>query len=310
MRKIILDLDTGIDDALALALAVAHEDLELIGVLGTYGNVEVEVGVRNTLALLELLGCDDVPVFVGPQRPGFAVSAASAGIHGANGLGRVELPAPRRQPQPEPAVDFLVRMAHQNRDTGNIVFVPTGPSTTLARALERDPLVASLPVVMMGGALTVPGNVTAWSEANVSQDPAATDVVVRGCRDLTMVGLDVTLQTLLTRATTRAWRAAGTAASVAYADMVDFYIDAYAKNSPHLGGCGLHDPLAVAVAAEPDLVGCRRMPLKVDVDGPTIGRTIGDESRIGEDAGVAVALDVDAERFVDGFVRRLERVLV
>lgn len=309
MRKIILDLDTGIDDALALALAVAHEDLELIGVLGTYGNVEVEVGVRNTLALLDLLGCDDVPVFVGVQRPAFAVSAASAGIHGANGLGGVELPAPSRQAQPEPAVDFLVRMAHRHQESGDIVFVPTGPSTTLARALDRDPAVASLPVVMMGGALTVPGNVTAWSEANVSQDPAATNAVVRGCRDLTMVGLDVTLQTLLTRETTRAWRAAGTAASVAYADMVDFYLDAYAKNSPHLGGCGLHDPLAVAVAAEPDLVGCRRMPLKVDVDGPTIGRTIGDESRIGEDAGVAVALDVDADRFVDGFCQRLTRVL-
>ncbi|MDU3175644.1 MAG: nucleoside hydrolase, partial [Corynebacterium striatum] len=223
--KVILDLDTGIDDALALAYALAHPGLELIGVTVTYGNVPVELGVRNTLVLLELLGAGDVPVFAGEQPAGFQVKPISAFIHGRNGIGDVLLPPPRGQVQEESAVEFLCRAAREHGE--DLVIIPTGPSTTIAAALKAEPALADTRIVMMGGALTVPGNVTTWSEANVAQDPAATDFLFRTARDVTMVGLDVTLQTLLTTAETRQWRGLGTRAGRVYADMLDYYIRAY-----------------------------------------------------------------------------------
>lgn len=306
--KVILDLDTGIDDALALAYALAHPGLELIGVTVTYGNVPVELGVRNTLVLLELLGAGDVPVFAGEQPAGFQVKPISAFIHGRNGIGDVLLPPPRGQVQQKSAVEFLCRSAREHGE--DLVTIPTGPSTTIAAALKAEPALADTRIVMMGGALTVPGNVTTWSEANVAQDPAATDFLFRTARDVTMVGLDVTLQTLLTTAETRQWRGLGTRAGRVYADMLDYYIRAYAAIEPDLGGCGLHDPLAVAVAADPSLVTCFDTNLACETTGTTPGRTIGDVARMQELHKAAhVAVDVDAPRFVAELMDKLDSLL-
>ena len=306
--KVILDLDTGIDDALALAYALAHPGLELIGVTVTYGNVPVELGVRNTLVLLELLGAGDVPVFAGAQPAGFQVKPISAFIHGRNGIGDVLLPPPRGQVQQKSAVEFLCRSAREHGE--DLVIIPTGPSTTIAAALKAEPALADTRIVMMGGALTVPGNVTTWSEANVAQDPAATDFLFRTARDVTMVGLDVTLQTLLTTAETRQWRGLGTRAGRVYADMLDYYIRAYAAIEPDLGGCGLHDPLAVAVAADPSLVTCFDTNLACETTGTTPGRTIGDVARMQELHKAAhVAVDVDAPRFVAELMDKLDSLL-
>ena len=145
--KVILDLDTGIDDALALAYALAHPDLELIGVTVTYGNVPVELGVRNTLVLLELLGAGDVPVFAGTQPAGFQVKPISAFIHGRNGIGDVLLPPPRGQVQEESSVEFLCRAAREHGQ--ELVIIPTGPSTTIAAALKAEPALADTRIVMM-----------------------------------------------------------------------------------------------------------------------------------------------------------------
>lgn len=295
--KLILDLDTGIDDALALAYALAHPDLELIGVTGTYGNVSVGLGVRNALALLELLGAEDVPVFTGPTREGFSVAPISAFIHGRNGLGDVLLPPPRRAAQGD-AVDFLLRSVREHGE--DLVIVPTGPSTSIAAAMQKDPDFArTARIVMMGGALTVPGNVTPYAEANVYQDPRATDYVFRHAHDLTMVGLDVTLRTLLTTENTTQWR--NSRVGRIYADIVDYYIRAYATTSPHLGGCGLHDPLAVAVAADPSLVTCIDLNLRCE----DTGRTIGDPERLSAPATTRVAVGVDTERFLADLMSKL-----
>lgn len=294
--KIILDLDTGIDDALALAYAVAHPDLELIGVTGTYGNVPVALGVRNSLALLELLDASDVPVFSGPTRPGFNVAPISAFIHGRNGLGEVLLPPPRSKAH-EDAVGFLIRSVREHGE--DLVIVPTGPSTSIAAAMRKDPDFArNARIVMMGGALTVPGNVTPYAEANVYQDPPATDYVFRHAQNLTMVGLDVTLRTLLTREHTKQWR--GTRTGRIYADIVDYYIRAYKTTSPRLGGCGLHDPLAVAVAADPSLVTCLDLNLRCEENG----RTIGDPERL-DNPTTRVAVAVDDARFVEDLMSKL-----
>ncbi|GAB3698601.1 nucleoside hydrolase [Corynebacterium nasicanis] len=300
--KLILDLDTGIDDAFALAYALASPEVELIGVTGTYGNVTVADGVRNTRALLALFGRPDIPVYPGPSPEGWAVAEISAFIHGANGLGGVELPAPVAPPAGS-AVDFLIDAVRTHPD---LVIVPTGASTSIAAAVQDDHFAEHARIVMMGGALTVPGNVRPWAEANVWQDPEATDEVFRRAHHVTMIGLDVTLKTLLTSSDVASWREQGTEVGEVLAALADYYIGAYSTTAPHLGGCGLHDPLAVAVAIDPSLVTCLALPMQVDVAGETRGRTIGDLSRQGPMVNVAV--DVDVERFLGAFMTRLTRL--
>lgn len=308
-RKIILDLDTGIDDALALAYALGSPELDLIGVTGTYGNVAVETGVRNALAILELFGRADVPVYAGlphaRERDSFEVLEVSEFIHGVNGIGEAELPEPAAAAAEGDAVEFLVESVRRYGE--ELVIVPTGPSTTIAAAIEADPFFAqNAHIVMMGGALAVPGNVRPWAEANVNQDPEATNLLFRRAADVTMVGLDVTLQTLLTTEETARWRDLGTAGGDFLAEAAEFYIRAYETTSPHLGGCGLHDPLAVAVAVDPSLVTCLDINLKVDVDGETRGRTIGDQARLNDPVKTArVAVGVDAGCFLGEFMGRL-----
>lgn len=312
MKKIILDLDTGIDDALALAYTLGSPELDLIGVTATYGNVLVETGVRNDLALLELFGRSDVPVFSGEPhaltKDGFEVLEISAFIHGKNGIGEAEVAEPVGVVQELSAVDFLIESVERYGD--ELIIVPTGAMTNIAAAMKMSETFArDAQIVFMGGALTVPGNVSQWAEANVNQDPEAADIMVRNAGDITMVGLDVTLQTLLTYAETATWRALGTPAGNFLADATDYYIKAYDTTAPHLGGCGLHDPLAVGVAIDPSLVTLLPINLKVDTEGPTRGRTIGDEVRLNDPhKNCKVAVGVDVDRFLKEFMERITRV--
>ena len=180
--------------------------------------------------------------------------------------------------------------------------------TNIEAALKKAPEIKDEigRVVLMGGALTVPGNCNACMEANISQDPEAADYLFRSGAPTTMIGLDVTLQTLLTYKETQQWRDLGTKAGKFLADMTDFYIKAYETTSPHLGGCGLHDPLAVGVAVDPTLVTTLDINMKVDVDGPTRGRTIGDETRLNDPVKtMKVAVGVDVPRFLNEFMTRI-----
>ena len=309
-KKLILDLDTGIDDALAIAYALGSPELELIAITSTYGNVTMDQSVRNALAVTGLLGHDNVLVYRGLAHAqcadSFSVQPVSAFIHGANGLGEIVIPDSQRREETEPAVDFIIDAA---KTYGNdLVYVPTGPMTNIAAALRKAPEIKDLigAIVLMGGALTVPGNVSAWSEANISQDPEAANDLFHSCARITMVGLDVTLRTLLTYDQTRQWRNLGTPSGRFLADMTDYYIRAYETTSPHLGGCGLHDPLAVGVAVDPTMVRTLPINMQVDVDGPTRGRTIGDSERINSPATTTqVAVNVDAPRFLHEFMRRI-----
>ena len=140
----------------------------------------------------------------------------------------------------------------------------------------------------------------------MNQDPEATDLLFRRANDVTMIGLDVTLQTLLTYAETKKWRELGTRGGDFLAEATDYYIKAYDTTAPHLGGCGLHDPLAVGVAVDPSLVQLIDINMKTDTEGPTRGRTIGDETRLNDPVKTAhVAVAVDTDRFLEQFLSRL-----
>lgn len=306
----ILDLDTGIDDALALAYAVASKEIELIGITNTYGNVLLEDSTDNVLKLLELLGAADVPVFNGiphaSDKDNFEVMPISQQIHGVNGIGEVKLPAPKDSAQEKSAVDFILESVKQYGQ--ELTIVATGPMTNLDAAITQDldTLRDVGNIIIMGGALTVAGNVTPFTEANINQDPAAANRLFKSGLPVTMVGLDVTLRTLLQYKETEQWRDLGTKSARAYADIVDFYIKAYEVTSPHLAGCALHDPLAVAVAIQPELLDVIKLHMKVETEGPSRGRTIGDNERLNNpEPNVTVGVDVDAVTFLNEFMTRL-----
>ena len=310
-RKMILDLDTGVDDALAIAYALADPEVDLIGIVSSYGNNLLDVCAENSLKLLELLGHTDIPVFKGLPHSctteHFDVMQVSKDIHGDNGIGDVELPAPSRALEEQSGVDFYIEAAHKYGK--DLIIIPTGPMTNLAAALKKDPEIADLigNVTFMGGALTVEGNVTPVAEANINQDPKAADEVMKSNLPLTMVGLDVTLRTLLTKNETKQWRELGTASGKAFADITDFYIDAYYNLDIDKRGCALHDPLAVGVGIDPSFVSTISLFMKVVYqEGPYYGRTIGDNAKLNDpNPNVKVAVNVDKERYLKAFMDHL-----
>lgn len=313
--KMILDLDTGIDDALALALAVCDPRVDLIGVIASYGNTLVETSAQNTLNLLHLLGANDVPVYLGESHSSttenFSVMPISKSIHGDNGIANLLLKPATRTIEQTSGIQFLIDMAHKYQDA--LVYVPTGPLTNMSKALEIDPKIANLigNTTLMGGALTVPGNVTPFTEANINQDPEAADHVFTTQENLTMVGLDVTLRTLLTKNETQQWRDLGTQAGITYADLMDFYIDAYDQLNIDHHGAALHDPLAVAVAIDPSYVVTIPLNMHVTFDETTkdYGRTIGDKARLLEPTTTKIAVSVNSQRFVRDFMDFMVAVL-
>jgi len=313
-RKMILDLDTGVDDALAIAYALADPEVDLIGIVSSYGNNLLDVCAENSLKLLELLGHTDIPVFKGLPHScttdHFDVMQVSKDIHGDNGIGDVELPAPSRALEEQSGVDFYIEAAHKY--SKDLIIIPTGPMTNLAAALKKDPEIANLigNVTFMGGALTVEGNVTPVAEANINQDPKAADEVMKSNLPLTMVGLDVTLRTLLTKNETKQWRELGTASGKVFADITDFYIDAYYNLDIDKRGCALHDPLAVGVGIDPSFVSTISLFMKVVYqEGPYYGRTIGDNAKLNDpNPNVKVAVNVDKERYLKAFMDRLNKL--
>lgn len=271
----LLDVDTGIDDALAILTAALSNEIDLVGCTVVWGNVDVAQGARNTAEVLRLAGHGDVPVAVGAAGPRDGRPAVlSPEVHGADGLGGCADTALEPELAAESAVELLLRLSHEH--AGELEIVAVGPLTNLAAALDAD---ASLPerirqVTIMGGAALAPGNVSDTAEANIWHDPEAAQVVLDASWELTMVGLDVTMTSLLTDEH-RARLAAGGAVGRFCDRILDFYLGYYASWSGRRAS-GNHDALALAVAT--GLVRTTLSPI-VDVtvdcsDGPTRGRTI------------------------------------
>lgn len=301
MKKIIFDVDTGIDDAMAIAYAVNSPELEILGLTTSYGNVEVETATRNTLAVLEKLG-KRIPVYAGAARPlerktreGFAKY-----VHGEDGLGNVLDFEPVNSEESESAVDFIINQV--KRLPHEVTIIAVGPLTNLALAIQKAPEIAELvgDVVIMGGAVFVPGNATPHAEANIFADPEAAEIVLSSGLPITLVGLDVTMQTLLPRNKVEEWR--GSEAGDFFANMVGFYHDFYESFSPGIGGCGLHDPLAVGVAIDSSFVKTKYIGVSVITKGEEDGRTLPNSE---EEPKIQVCTEVDATRFLEHFLKRV-----
>ncbi len=303
-HPLLMDVDTGIDDALALLLAVRSPELELIGVGTVAGNVDPQLAATNTLRVLEVAGANDVPVAIGAAAPLLEPWADVGWIHGEDGMGNTAQPTPTGAPSAEGAVHQLLRLSHEH--AGRLVIVAIGPLTNLALALRLDPTVAARigRLVIMGGSVRDGGNRGAWTEANIGVDPEAAAIVFDAPVARTMVGLDVTMQTRIDDADVAMFAASGDPAAELAAAILPHYLDVYEATSG-IRACAMHDPLAVAVAARPSLVGTRRLPLRVETAGRfTRGMTVVDQrgpraARDDPDAPTTdVALTVDTEAFL------------
>jgi purine nucleosidase len=330
----VLDVDTGIDDALALLYACASPEIELVGVTCVAGNVNARRVAENTRAVLELAGRDDVPVVLGREQPLVKALETTPETHGPRGIGYAELPPARRPLERGEAATWLVEAARMR--PGDITLVTLGPLTNLAVALEREPSLPNLLAgwVLMGGAYRTAGNTTPTSEWNIHVDPHAAKAAFErwGRRSSQLplaLGLDVTEQAKLVpehlrhlairagaqppdaaRLGADPMAAVGTVAENPIlkfiVDALRFYFEFHAKYDG-FHGAHIHDPLAVAAAVDRSLI--RSRPVAVDVEtGPGLahGMTVADWRGLTKSAPNAdVAVEVDAETFLARFIDRV-----
>lgn len=288
---LMIDVDTGIDDAAALAFAAGIR-ANVVGVSTVAGNVPIDLATDNTLRVLSLIGKDDVPVFRGASRPLAATYRDAGHVHGENGLGGAELPA---SPMVEAAMsgpEAIIEMA--SRFEGELTLVMLGPLTNLAIAHSLRPGIVNqiAKLVVMGGSFFTRGNITPDAEFNIYVDPdAANQVFSAPWADATVVGLDVTHRTALTR---QQWEAIPPAASGAAGLIRTIAARTFRERAR--SGFFLHDPLALAVALDPTLISGQRYSIAVSADGETRGKT-----SISEGGSILVARDVGRQVFEQRF---------
>src|SRR5947209_8605605 len=222
MHRIILDTHPAIVDALALFLALASPEIQLEAITTVSGNVNVSLTTYNALTLLELAGRTDIPVARGSSQPLLRQPVYAAFVHGSNGLGAVTLPAPRIQPVAAHAVDVIIEKILAA--PGEISLVPIGPLTNIALALRREPRIAQhvREVVIMGGALLVPGNTTPSAEFNIYVDPHAAHIVLHAGWPIRLVSLDTTMQAELRREQVEMLASSESPVTVAIRQMMEY----------------------------------------------------------------------------------------
>lgn len=278
MVKLVIDTDPGVDDAMAILFAARHPAIELLGLTSVFGNVTVAQATRNAIYLAEKAGFSHLPVAEGAAAPMVLPPfAPSRQVHGDEGFGDLPAFTPKGRPATETAAEFLTRLAREH--AGELVLCPVGPITNIAEAIRLDPDFARnvKKIVIMGGALDVAGNITPHAEANTYHDPHALDLVLQSGADITMVGLDVTLQVLLAEADFAELAERAPHHGRFLQDISHFYLDFY--RSVGLSGCGLHDPMAVIACIAPELFTAERTGLAVTLSGEAVGRTLRDPAR-------------------------------
>jgi inosine-uridine nucleoside N-ribohydrolase len=297
---ILLDCDPGHDDAIALLLALASPELELLGVTTVAGNQTLAKTTANAIRALDFVGRDDIPVVAGASAPLVREPHVAAYVHGETGLDGPNLPPPKHEPLQQHAADFLAEQIRARK--GAVTLVPTAPLTNVALLLALRPDARPDRIVLMGAAVAE-GNVTPAAEFNIWADPEAAARVFASGIDLTMVGLDVTHKALFTPAHEQ--RLEGRVGEMVRA-LLQFYGEFHRR---HYGwdGSPIHDAVAVAHVARPDLLETLNRGVKVDTGAELgRGRTYVDLwRRAGWEPNANVAVDIRADDFLDLLVERL-----
>ena len=298
--KILLDCDPGHDDAIALLLALASPELELLGVTTVAGNQTLDKTTANAIRVLEFVGRGDVPVAAGADRPLVRPQYVASYVHGETGLDGPDLPAAQAEPLDRHAVDFLADQVRAH--DGGVTLVPTGPLTNVALLLALHPDARPERIVLMGGAIAE-GNVTPAAEFNIWADPEAAARVFAGGIDVTMVGLDVTHKALFTSA--HVGRLAGRVGRMV-AELLEFY-GHFHKEVYGFDGSPIHDAVAVAHVIRDDLVKTEHLNTEIDIESELCrGRTVVDVwRRSGREPNSHVGVEIDADGFLDLLIERL-----
>lgn len=308
MPKLIIDTDPGIDDAQAIAFAVAHPELELLGLTTVFGNVSVELATKNALIIAEKLGVPDLPVAQGEGVPLVQPRIPAPDfVHGSDGLGNLHLAASSRSALEVSAAEYIIDAA--NRFPGEICLVAVGPLTNVAKALELDPTLPSKlkELVVMGGTVDEPGNVSPVAEANFMNDPHAADRVLAVNWPATLIGLDVTHRILLADTHLAELRDRGGDVGRFLWDSSRFYVNFYSSKGAAVEevepSCAMHDATAVVYLLERDAFTCASGAGRVVEDGVAAGQLIVDRKGYAYDLphwrdrpACYAAMTVDAER--------------
>ena len=308
-QKIIIDTDPGQDDAVAILLALASPELDILGITAVAGNVPLKLTEKNARKICELAGKPETRVFAGASRPLMRQLVTAEEVHGKTGLDGPDLPEPTMPLESQHAVDFIVETL-MREEPGSVTLCPLGPLTNIALALIREPRIASRigRIVLMGGGFFEGGNVTPAAEFNIYVDPHAADVVFRSGAPIVMMPLDVTHKVLTRAGRVAAIRALGSKVGVATAQMLEFF-ERFDEEKYGSDGGPLHDPCVIAWLLRPELFKGRECNVVVETGSElTMGMTVIDWWGVTKrQKNATVMRDVDDEGFFALLLDRLGR---
>ncbi|WBL34447.1 nucleoside hydrolase [Sinirhodobacter sp. HNIBRBA609] len=309
-RKIIIDTDPGQDDAVALLLALASPELEVLGITCVAGNVPLALTTRNARVVCELAGKTEVKIFAGCDRPMQRALVTAEYVHGKTGLDGIALPDPTMALQDAHAVDFIIETL-RDLPEGSVTLCPLGPLTNIATAFTRAPDIVPkvAEIVLMGGAYFEVGNTTPAAEFNIYVDPQAAEIVFKSGVPLVVMPLDVTHKALTTRARIEAFRALGTRVGNAVASWTDFF-ERFDMAKYGSQGAPLHDPCVIAYLLNPNLFEGRHINVEIETRSElTMGMTVADWWRVTDRPANALFMgSLDAEGFYTLLTERIGRL--
>lgn len=309
-RKIIIDTDPGQDDAIAILLAFASPEIDVLGLTAVAGNVPLALTQKNARIICELAGRGDVPVYAGCDRPLMRKLVTAEHVHGKTGLDGPAMPDPVMPLAEGHGVDFIIETLRREA-AHTVTLCPLGPLTNIAEAFRRAPDVAGRvqQIVLMGGAYFEVGNITPAAEFNIYVDPEAADIVFRSGVPIVVMPLDVTHKVLTTRARVEAFRALGTEVGRVCAEWSDFF-ERFDMEKYGSEGAPLHDPTVIAYLLAPGLFKGRHINVEIEVQSDlTRGMTVADWWGVTDRPANALFIgDVDAEGFFALLTERLGRL--
>ncbi len=303
-EKIIIDCDPGHDDALAIMLALASPELDVLGITTTFGNVGLLNTTRNALKVRTLCN-SSVPIFAGADRPLLRDRINAESVHGTSGLDGPALPEPTGELETKRAVEFMIESVLANPN--QVTLVPVGPLTNIALAMRLEPKIVPVikRIVLMGGDVFL-GNWTPAAEFNILCDPHAAKIVFESGASIAMFGLNVTHQVLATPPRIERLRALGTLVADTTVGLLEFFKRAYQRRYG-FDGPALHDPCTIAYLINPALFTMKAMRVEIETsEGPSFGRTVCDYwGVLNKPANAEVALEADADGFFDLLTERI-----
>jgi purine nucleosidase len=309
-RKIIIDTDPGQDDAVAILLALASPELDVLGLTAVAGNVPLPLTEKNCRIVCELAGKPETPVFSGCDAPLSRKLVTAEHVHGKTGLDGPQMADPTMPLQDQHGVDFIIETL-RSEPSGTVTLCPLGPLTNIATAFRKAPDIIERvqEIVLMGGAYFEVGNITPTAEFNIYVDPEAAEIVISSDVPLVMMPLDVTHKALTNRARVEAFRDLGNEVGRMVAAWTDFF-ERFDKEKYGSEGAPLHDPCVIAYLLKPELFSGRHVNVMVETGSDlTLGMTVADWWRVTDREPNAMFMDeVDADGFFNLLTERLARL--